>query len=55
MWYRSSWVSCVSLGNLSYMKDRMLLHPNFSIMESLPFKSESAGLYLSLFHRYKDI
>ena len=24
-------------------------------MESLPFKSESAGLYLSLFNRYKDI
>lgn len=33
----------------------MLLHPNFSVMESLPFKSESAGLYLSLFNRYKDI
>nr|DAP94904.1 MAG TPA: hypothetical protein [Inoviridae sp.] len=33
----------------------MLLHLNFSVMESLPFKSESAGLYLLLFHRYKDI
>jgi hypothetical protein len=46
---------CVAHGNLSYRKNRMLLYPNFSIMESLPFKSESAGLYLSLFHRYKDI
>lgn len=45
----------VAHGNLSYWKGRMLLHPNFSIMESLPFKSESTGLYLSLFHRYKDI
>lgn len=42
-------------GNLSCRKDRMLLHPNFSVMESLPFKSKSAGLYLSLFNRYKDI
>lgn len=45
----------VAHGNLSCRKGRMLLHPNFSIMESLPFKSESAGLYLLLFHRYKDI
>jgi hypothetical protein len=45
----------VAHGNLSYRRDRMLLHPNFSVMESLPFKSESAGLYLSLFNCYKDI
>lgn len=45
----------VAHGNLSCRKGRMLLHPNFSVIESLPFKSESAGLYLSLFNRYKDI
>jgi len=45
----------VAHGNLSCRKGCMLLHLNFSVMESLPFKSESAGLYLLLFHRYKDI
>jgi len=45
----------VAHGNLSYRKGRILLHPNFSIIESLPFKSVTTGLYLSLFNRYKDI
>ena len=56
MWYRSSWVSCVSRRVIFLVgKAVCCCIPNFSVMESLPFKSESAGLYLSLFNRYKDI
>ena len=55
MWYRYSWVSCVSLMVIFLVGKTVCCIPNFSVMESLPFKSESAGLYLSLFNRYKDI
>ena len=45
----------VAHGKLSCRKGHTAASRTFSVMESLPFKSESAGLYLSLFNRYKDI